>query len=96
MIGLSSAGSVGSISVQTTSGRGATPEEVASRCVKKVISIADTADPAIRDQAQAFSNQVEAVIAHYMKEAIKSDRTTLYNILINSGQTELAEHIRRI
>ena len=31
-----------------------------------------------------------------MREAIKSDRTTVYNALLNAGQPELADLIRRL
>lgn len=86
--------SLGFLSVRTTSHRGSTPEEVASRCADKIIAIADTANPVIRDQALAFKGQLETVLAVYMREAIKGDRTTIYNVLIKSGNPELAEHIR--
>ena len=34
--------------VETTEGRGFTPDEVAERCVKKIISVSDSAHPGIR------------------------------------------------
>lgn len=84
------------VEVQTTDKRGFTPEEVASRCSDKIISISDSADPVIRDQARAFKSHLQKVISFYMKEAIKSDRTTIYNVLIDSGHPELADLIRRL
>ena len=84
------------VSVQTTQNRGFTPDEVAERCVDKLISVADTAHPAIRDQARAFKAQMEKVVAFYMREAIRSDRTTVYNALIDAGHPELADAIRRL
>ena len=38
--------------VNTTDGRGFTPEELSEQCVQKLISVSDTAPPAIRDQAR--------------------------------------------
>jgi len=58
--------------------------------------VSDTASPLIRDQARAYKNQMEQVIAHYMQEAIKSDRTTLYNLLKSQGHGDVAEIIRRL
>jgi hypothetical protein len=85
-----------SVNVITTNNRGFTPEEVAKRCVDKIISISDTAHPAIKEQAREYRNSLEKVIAHYMKDAIKSDRTTVYNAIKDSGNMKLAEYIRRL
>jgi deoxyxylulose-5-phosphate synthase len=84
------------VTVQTTKGRGFTPDEVAERCVTKLISVADTAHPAIRDQAKAYKMHMEKVVAFYMREAIRSDRTTVYNALVDAGHPDLAEAIRRL
>ena len=84
------------VGVHTTHDRGHTPEEVAQRCVDKIITIREETHPLIRDQARAFKEQMVKVVAHYMKEAIKSDRTTVYNELKNAGQPQLAELIRRL
>ena len=84
------------VNVHTTSGRGFTPEEVAARCADKLISVSDQAPSAIRDQARAFKAQIEMVVALYMREAIASDRTTVYNALKDAGHPELAELIRRL
>jgi hypothetical protein len=84
------------VSVQTTSGRGFTPDEIAERCVEKLISVSDTAHPAIRDQARAFQKHMEKVVAFYIREGIKSDRTTVYNALNDAGHPELADAIRRL
>ena len=84
------------VQVHTTSGRGFTPEEVAVRCADKLMYVSDSAPPAIRDQAQAFRQQIEKVVAIYMREAIASDRTTVYNTLKTAGHADLAELIRRI
>tara|TARA_B100001057_G_scaffold36350_1_gene32912 strand:- start:962 stop:1255 length:294 start_codon:yes stop_codon:yes gene_type:complete len=84
------------VSISTTQNRGFTPEEVAQRCVNKIINVSDQSPPAIRDQANAFKNNVEKIIAHYMHEAIKSDRTTVYNAIKDAGHPKLAELIRRL
>lgn len=84
------------VGVHTTSGRGFTPEETAARCADKLVHVSDTAPREIADQARAFKVQVEKVVAHYMREAIASDRTTVYNALKDAGHPELAELIRRL
>ena len=84
------------VDVKTTENRCFTPEEVAERCADKVISISDTANPIIRDQARVFKNHLIKVLSVYMREAIKSDRTTVYNALLDAGHKDLAELIRRM
>jgi hypothetical protein len=84
------------VTVHTTENRGFTPEEVAARCTDKIVAVAETAPPVIRDQARAYKNSVEAIVAHYMREAIRSDRTTVYNALKDAGHPELAEAIRKL
>jgi hypothetical protein len=84
------------VTVHTTENRGFTPEEVAARCTDKIVAVAETAPPVIRDQARAYKNSVEAIVAHYMREAIRSDRTTVYNALVDAGHLDLAEAIRRL
>ena len=84
------------VNIKTTENRGFTPDEVAERCVEKLISVSDNAHPAIRDQAQAFQKHMEKTVAFYMREAIRSDRTTVYNALRDAGHPELADAIRRL
>ncbi len=84
------------VDIKTTDGRGFTPEELAEQCVKRIVSVSDNAHPGIRDQARAFSKHVEMLVANYMRQAIRSDRTTVYNALSDAGHPELAELIRRL
>tara|TARA_R100001086_G_scaffold11960_2_gene6252 strand:- start:3964 stop:4260 length:297 start_codon:yes stop_codon:yes gene_type:complete len=84
------------VGVNTTDHRGFTPDELAEQCVSKIISVSENAHPGIRDQARAFSKHVEKLISYYMRQAIHSDRTTVYNALKDAGHPELAELIRRL
>ena len=85
-----------SVWVSSIANRRFTPEEVSERCVDKIISISYTAHPVIQQQAREYRNSLEKLISHYMKEAIKSDRTTVYNAIKDSGNIKLAEYIRRL
>lgn len=84
------------VNVETTEGRGFTPEEIAQRAAQKIVSVSDTAPPVIRDQARAFQKQVAQLVEFYLREAVKSDRTTVYNVLVEAGHPKLAEHIRSL
>lgn len=84
------------VSVLTTHNRGFTPEEIASQCADNIVSVSASAHPAIRDQAMAFKMLIERVLVNYLKQAVASDRTTVYNALKDAGHPELAELIRRL
>ena len=96
MMSVSTDMKVGNVIVHTTQKRGFTPEEIAERCLDKIVSVADTALPEVQAQAQAFKDHIRAVLVFYMKEAANSDRTTVYNALLDAGQKDLAELIRRM
>lgn len=84
------------VSVQTSNNRGHTPEEVAERCLSKIISVSDTAPEVVKRQAQEYRSDLRKVLIHYMKEAVNSDRTTMYNMLTDNGHADVAEIIRRL
>jgi len=60
------------------------------------VDVKTTEDPVIRDQARAFKTNLVQVLTFYMREVIRSDRTTVYNALCDAGHKDLAEMIRRI
>ena len=82
------AGEVGKVDVVTTSNRGHTPEEIAELALNRVF--ASSNNGAIDRQA------VYQILVLYMKKAIQSDRTTVYNQLSDAGFKNAAEIIRRI
>ena len=84
------------VGVKTTNNRGFTPDELAEQCVQKIISVSDDAHPGIRDQARAFSKHLEKLVEYYMRQAIRSDSTTVYNAIKDAGHPQLAELIRRL
>ncbi len=82
-------GALGIVEVQTTDGRGFTPEEIAERALDKIIYVGSNAHPAIREQAEAFKDHIRAVLVFYLHEAVRSDRVTLSNKLREAGFPEL-------
>jgi len=86
----------GSVNVQTTSERGHTPEELSANAVAKIISISGTADPVLKQQAEAFRDRMFHVIVYTLEQAIKSDRTTLYNEFKKQGHGDMAEILRKL
>lgn len=84
------------VEVHTTQNRGFTPEEIAERCADKIISVSDSTHPAIQEQVHAFRKRIIQLIGFYLREAVKSDRTTVYNAIKDAGHPDLAELIRRM
>jgi hypothetical protein len=82
---------LGDITVMHVSGRGFTPEEVAEMALEKIVYVGSNSHPAIRDQAEAFKNQIRDVLVRYMKQAVASHNTTISNRLIEAGHPELTK-----
>lgn len=89
-------GSIGNFMVKTTSERGFTPEEISEDLLDKLIYVSMDAHPTIREQALAFKDRIRPVIVHYMRQAVRSDRTTLSAQLSKQGHHDMAEIIRRL
>ena len=87
---------VGQVGVETTHNRGFTPDELSVDCANKIISISQSADPVLRQQAEAFKSRIYHVILGIIKQAIKSDRTTLINEFIQQGHSDIADILRRL
>jgi|TARA_R100001530_G_scaffold136060_1_gene115090 hypothetical protein len=87
---------INKVDVRTTEYRGFTPEEIASRAVEKIVSISEHADPMVKAQAEAFKSRVYHVIVTACKDAINSDRTTMYNLLTKQGHGDMANILRSL
>ncbi len=87
---------VGSVIVETTVNKGHDPEFWARSAADKIVSVGGNCHPLIAQQAEAFKQSVEATVAFYIKEAIKSDRTTLIAELEKQGHDDMANIIRSL
>mgnify|MGYP000141398816 CR=1 FL=1 len=87
---------VGSVSVATTSNKGHGARFWAEKATNKIVSVGSECHPVIAEQAEAFKGSVFEVVDFYIKQAIKSDRTTLIGELEQQGQNEMANIIRRL
>lgn len=82
---------LGEIKTSMVSGRGFTPEEIAEQALNKIVSIGGNCHPVIRDQAEAFKNEIRGVLVHYMRQAVRSNHTTLANRFRAAGHPELVK-----
>jgi hypothetical protein len=86
---------LGDIKAMGVSGRGFTPEELADNAVERIISISATADPVIRQQAEAFKNHIRSVLVSYGNQCIRSHNTTLTNRFRDAGHPELTKLLEK-
>ena len=96
MLELSATVKPGVCEVYTTEHRGFTPEESAERAVPKIVFVAESADPEVREQAETFKNRLFHVIVKACNDAIESDRTTLANLFTQQGHEDMADILRRL
>ena len=87
---------VGSVLVSTTQDKGHDPEFWAMAAADRIVSVGGNCHPLIAQQAEAFKQSVEKTVEFYIKEAIKSDRTTLIAELERQGHADMANIIRSL
>ena len=56
--------SVGNVTVNTTSNRGLTPEELTEMAIANIIYVGKDAPKPLQDQAMAYQNRLKQVILH--------------------------------
>jgi|TARA_R100001594_G_scaffold55563_1_gene89197 hypothetical protein len=88
--------SIGNLGVQTTQYRGHTPQEFAKMASDRIVSISDDAPEPIRQQAHAFKDYLEVLLADYMQKAVEGHICTICNLLEKQGHRDMAEIIRRL
>lgn len=68
--------------VYTSSNGPLSPEQLAEMAANEIVTVSDTAPQPIRDQANTFREQIQTVIAKYMRQGINSH----IKHVINKGQ----------
>lgn len=94
--GQSSGSVLGSYAVHTTSNSGHPPDFWVDDIMAQIVHVSASAPPAIRDQALAYVEQIRAVLAAGVRNAIRSDHTTLIFHLRKAGMHDAAELIQAI
>lgn len=81
----------GSVRVETTQNRGFTPEEISERALDKIMYVGSQTHPLIREQAEAFRDNIRKILVFYMNEAVRSHNVTLVNKFKKAGYPELVK-----
>lgn len=88
-------GGISSPVVKTSDFGGLPCEDLAELCTDKIIGVADSAPPAIREQAKFFRERVQKVIFEYLTRAQQSERATCIQICVQGGEEKAAHLLRR-
>jgi hypothetical protein len=64
---------------------------VAELCLAKIIYVGQDANPLLKEQALAYKDNIRQVLVYYMKQAIKSNHTTIADKLHKAGHSELTK-----
>lgn len=81
----------GNVKIMSTQGRGFTPEEIAERALDRIVYVGSQSHPLIREQAEAFRENIRELLVFYLKEAVRSHNVTLVNKFKKAGYPELVK-----
>ena len=81
--------------VKTSDFGGLSMEDLSELCADKVIEVADSAPPEIREQARLFRENLRKVLLDYFKRAAQSERARCIQICLQGGHTDAANILRR-
>lgn len=92
MLGETTQTGLGQATVMMTSGRGLNPDELTEMALAKLLA----AGPDIGPQIRAQIERVRGLLRFYLAQAQKSQNTTVYNVLLEAGETSAAELVRSL
>ena len=96
MLDIDISANVGAALVYTSENQGHSPEQMAEMALRKMILVAEDANPLIRDQAIEYQKQLREILIYYMKKMAASERTTIWALMRSQGHEDMAEIIRRL
>jgi hypothetical protein len=96
MVSVESGIQVATVNVMTSDEGGHTNEQIAELAMDKILRVSDSAPPAIKDQANAFKENIRSVVLHYIELARREERATIARKMAKAGQNEMADLVRRI
>ena len=91
-----SLGEIGSVNVVTSDNGGLSNDQIAEMAANKIVYVADSAPPAIKEQAHVFSDKVKDLLRYYVDLARREERATIVQAIKDAGHEDLANIIRRL
>ena len=86
----------GFATVVSSDNGGLSNDQISDMATNKIVAVSETAPEPIRQQAQAFSDNVRNVVHYHIELARKEERATIAHKLREAGHPDLANTIRRI
>ena len=86
----------GFVTVVASNNGGLSADQISEMATNKIIAVSETAPEPIRQQAQAFSDNVRNVVHYHIELARREERATIAHKLREAGHPDLANTIRRI
>jgi hypothetical protein len=96
MISFETGATMGSVNVMTSGAEGHSNEQIVELAMDKIMRVSVDAPPAIRDQAEAFQDNLRQVLYFYIELARREERGTICRMVAKAGQKEMADLIRRL
>tara|TARA_B100001093_G_scaffold518045_1_gene601531 strand:- start:9596 stop:9883 length:288 start_codon:yes stop_codon:yes gene_type:complete len=93
---LTGTATINNVTVKTSNNGGLSTQDLAEICADKIISVSETADPAIREQALFFKNNVKNLLEYWINQAKQSEKDRCMQILLQGGYEEAANILRRL
>lgn len=86
----------GLIKIVSSDNGGLSNDQISEMAVDKIVAVSETAPEPIRQQAQAFSDNVRNVVHYHIELARREERATIAHKLREAGHYDLADTIRRM
>lgn len=87
---------LGTVETIVTSGRGLNPEELVRLYLPKIIYVSPDLPELERLQGEAMVARAEQLLLRAFEQAQRSERTTIYNVLNDAGETVAAEIVQNL
>jgi hypothetical protein len=96
MFDLNAGAQINNVGVTTSDNGGLSTEQIMEMAINKIMFLSKDAPPAIREQAEAFRQNLKQVLFYHLSLAKKEERATICHVIRQNGHKELANLIRRL
>ena len=86
----------GLIKIVSSDNGGLSNDQISEMAADRIVAVSETAPEPIRQQAQAFSENVRNVVHYHIELARREERATICHNLRKAGHPDLADTVRRI